>query len=108
MDSNTFNNIINNQNEISFVVARKQIVNVKKICGFLNLRGYDPKETNVTPEKFRGEIRLMQPDNTYSVYLKSDEDGYIPYSKERKWFGQYNNYLILNIGKGCAYVFEKL
>jgi hypothetical protein len=107
MDINTFNNIISNQTEISFDVARKQIKKVTKICGFLNLRGYESLETPVKPVQVRGEIRLIEPNDTYSVYLKKDEDGHIPYSKHRKWFGEYNEYLIENIGKGCAYVFKK-
>jgi hypothetical protein len=107
MDINTFNDIIDYQSEISFGYAHKQIMKVKKICGFLNPVCYDPIETNVTPERHGNEIRLIQPNGTYSVYLKSNENGFIPYSSERKWFGEYSNYLVLNIGKGCAYVFEK-
>jgi len=70
MDINTFNNIISNQTEISFDVARKQIKKVTKICGFLNLRGYESLETPVKPVQVRGEIRLIEPNDTYSVYLK--------------------------------------
>lgn len=107
MDINTFNNIVSNQTEISFTAARRNLKKVTKICGFLNLRGYDPTETLVKPVQEYGELRLIEPNNTYSVYLKKDEDGHIPYSRHHQYFGEYNNYLILNIGKGCAYVFEK-
>ena len=106
-----FDNILSNQKEITFSEAYKQITRVTKICGFLNTQGYDPKETSVKPlkstNKGRAEIKLIEPDDTYSFYLKKDEDGDTPYSRIKTWFGVYDKYLVKNIGKGCAIVLEK-
>jgi hypothetical protein len=111
MNRSDFDNILLNQIEIPFDEAYKQITKVTKICGFLNLGGYDSTETLVKPTKStnkgRAEIKLIEPNNTYSFYLKKDEDGNIPYSNKRSWFGVHDKYLIKNIGRGCAYVFEK-
>lgn len=110
MNRNDFDNILSNQKEISFSDAYRQLTKVTKVCGFLNLKGYDQTEILVkatrSTNKGRAEIKLIEADDTYRFYFKKDETGHIPYSNDRAWFGSYDKYLIKNIGKGCAYVLE--
>lgn len=108
MNRKDFDNIVKSQTEITFDNARKKILKVVKICGFLNLRGYDPIEKSVKPTRYRSEIQLIEDNDTYSIHLSKHEDGVIPYANYSSWYGVYENYLIKNIGSDCATVMEML
>lgn len=113
MDKILFGVIIDEQEEISTKEVIKLFGKISKICGFMNLRGYDGTETKVKPEKKYGEIRLYDNKNTYSNWIYYNESKF----KEKEemsfyatglncWYGKFGNYLIKNIGKDCQTVYE--
>jgi len=106
MQRSQFDNIVSNQIEVTnHKVIVKYFKRITKRCGFLNLKGYDNSEFNITPCLEYGEIRLIEPDDCYSDYINirpKSELGYSP----KKWYGINGNYFIKNIGDDCQTIYE--
>ena len=61
MNRSEFDKIVAGQ--IRITDPKEVIKNYKKVgkrCGFLNLRGYDDREYNLTPVTEYGEVRLIE------------------------------------------------
>jgi hypothetical protein len=105
MDIITFEQIVFNQREITdYKTVLKCYMEVSKLCGRLNLKGYNGEEYNVTPIKEHGEIRLIQDNDTYSNYIKINPKPLLDSPKIS--YGICNRYLVKNIGEGCYTVYE--
>jgi hypothetical protein len=105
MDIVTFEKIVSNQSEITdYKTVLKYYMQVSKLCGRLNLKGYNGEEYNVTPIKEHGEIRLIQDNDTYSNYMKINPNYLLDSPKIS--YGICNGYLVKNIGEDCHTVYK--
>ena len=104
MNQIDFNNIVSNQTEIT---NHKTVVEyyqkITKRCGFLNQKGYNDSEYNITPIKEHDEIRLIQDNDTYSDYIKIRSNNF---HTVKVSYGINDKYLIKNIGDDCHTVYE--
>jgi hypothetical protein len=105
MDIVKFKKIVSNQSKITdYKTVLKYYMQVSKLCGILNLKGYNGEEYNVTPIKEHGEIRLIQDNDTYSNYIKINPNYLLDLPKIS--YGICNRYLVKNIGENCYTVYE--
>lgn len=102
MEKNEFDIIVSDQKQVNDVkLVIKYYKRIIKKCGFFNLRGYDDTECDIKPCVEYGEVRLIEPDDCYSEYIKVKSP--IEY---KRWYGLNGNYFIVNIGNDCQTVYN--
>jgi hypothetical protein len=106
MEKIEFDKIVSDQKKVnnSKLIVDYYKKTIKK-CGFLNLSGYDNRECDIKPDIEYGEVRLFEPDDCYSDYIKIKspiQEG------SMRWYGINDNYFIINIGDDCHIVYKMI